>query len=299
MSKISHIGFIGLGVMGEPMCANLVSKSFLPVQVFDTSAEAVARVAAKGGIAAPSLAALAAQTDIVFLSLPSIEQVETVCAALVQTPGRLRTIVDMSTSDVARTRALAAQLAQAGITLLDAPVARTREAAIQGTLLITVGGTDADMERVLPLLSCMGSDVLHCGAVGSGQTVKILNNMMVFMTVNALSEILTIGKHAGLKPDVLFDLLSQGSADSFVLRNHGKKSLVPDQFPEKVFPLVYAIKDAGLALELARQGDFTPRIAQYTYGLMCQARDAGFGQNYHPVIVNLVDGRVPASANAI
>jgi 3-hydroxyisobutyrate dehydrogenase-like beta-hydroxyacid dehydrogenase len=262
------------------------------------SKEAVAKLVDAGATAEDSIASLARNVDVVFLSLPSIDQVETVCAELRRASDTLRLIVDMSTSDVSRTKALAQSLAKDGIAYADAPVARTAEAAVKGTLLITVGGSEALFASIRPLLECMGSDILHCGDVGAGQMVKILNNMMVFMTVNALSEIITIGRRAGLDGQVLFDLLSKGSADSFVLRNHGMKSLAADTFPEKVFPLLYAIKDAGLALTLAEQGDFKPHIAKYTYDLLCEARDAGFGQNYHPAIVQIVDGRASGKAKS-
>jgi len=292
MSKYQTLGFIGLGVMGEPMCNNLVRKADLPVHIFDMNAEVVARVAANGGKPEASAAEVGAKADVVFLSLPSIEQVEPVARALVQGARKPSMIVDMSTSDVARSRALAAELKAQGVEFVDAPVARTAEAAVKGTLLISVGGSDAAYETLKPLLSCMGSDVLHCGDTGCGQIVKILNNMMVFMTVNALSEVLTIGRRAGMDGERLFELLSGGSADSFALRNHGMKSLAKDNFPEKVFPMVYAIKDASLALSLAKSGSFQPRIAQYTHDTMCQARDAGFVNNYHPAVVQLIDGRV-------
>ncbi|MDM0026670.1 NAD(P)-dependent oxidoreductase [Variovorax saccharolyticus] len=294
MTQIKTIGFVGLGVMGEHMCANLVRKSGLPVHIFDRSPEAIARVAEAGGIAAPSLEAVGAAADVVFLSLPSIDQVETVCESLLQAAPAPRMIVDMSTSDVARTRALAARLAAAGIAFVDAPVARTREAAVQGTLFITVGGDAGEVEAIRGFLACMGSDVLHCGAVGCGQIVKILNNITVMMTVNALSEVLTIGRRAGVDGRELFNALSQGSADSFVLRNHGLKSLVPDSFPEKVFPVDYAIKDAALALSLARAGGFEPHIATYTHDMLCKTRDAGFAPNYHPAVIQLIDGRAGA-----
>ena len=292
MTPIKTIGFIGLGVMGEHMCANLVRKSGLPVRIFDRSPEAIARVVDKGGIAEASVEAVGAASDVVFLSLPSIDQVEPVCESLMRASPAPKLIVDMSTSDVARTRALAEKLAAAGIAFVDAPVARTREAAVQGTLFITVGGSEDDMNVLRPLLSCMGSDVLHCGVVGCGQIVKILNNITVLMTVNALSEVLTIGRRAGVDGKALFDALSQGSADSFVLRNHGMKSLVPDTFPEKVFPVDYAIKDAALALSLAREGGFEPHIATYAHEMLCKTRDAGFAPNYHPAVVQLIDGRV-------
>lgn len=294
MIPIQRIGFIGLGVMGEPMCANLVRKSGQPVQVYDQSTDPMDRLVDQGAVAASSIEALAAQVDIVFLSLPSISQVEAVCAALMQASTKPRMIVDMSTSDVARTRALAGKANAAGIAYVDAPVARTKEAAVSGTLFITVGASAEQFELLKPLLSHMGSDVLHCGGTGCGQVVKILNNITVFMTVNALSEVLTIGRRAGMDGKELFDALSRGSADSFVLRNHGMKSLIPDTFPEKVFPVDYAIKDASLALALAEQAGFEPHIARYTHELLCKTKAAGFSQNYHPAMIQLVDGRVKA-----
>lgn len=291
MTEQLNLGFIGLGVMGEPMSINLARKSGQPLHVYDRASDAMARVVAQGGLASASVADVAARADIVFLSLPSIDQVESVVDEMLASPKRPGMIVDMSTSDVARTRALAGRLREAGIGFVDAPVARTKQAAVAGTLMISVGGSEGDVARLRPMLECMGSDVLHCGEIGSGQILKILNNMMVFMTVNALAEVLTIGRRSGMDGEKLFELLSQGSADSFVLRNHGMKSMAKDEFPEKTFPLTYAIKDASLALALADSADFKPHIARYAHDLMCQARDAGYAQNYHPVTVKLIDGR--------
>jgi 3-hydroxyisobutyrate dehydrogenase-like beta-hydroxyacid dehydrogenase len=294
MTTIKTIGFVGLGVMGEPMCANLTRKAGVPVHVFDVAKEPIERLAAQGAIAEASLEAVGAKADVVFLSLPSIVQVEAVCEQLVRATPAPRMIVDMSTSDVARTRSLAERLAKSGISYVDAPVARTAQAAVQGTLFITVGGSQEQFTLLQPYLAHMGSDVLHCGGIGCGQMVKILNNIMVFMTVNALSEVLSIGRRAGMDGKELFDALSKGSADSFALRNHGMKSLVPDTFPEKVFPVEYAIKDASLALALAEQAGIQPHIARYTHDLLCRTRDAGFAKNYHPAMIQLVDGRVSA-----
>lgn len=291
MTEQLNLGFIGLGVMGEPMSINLARKSGQPLHVYDRASDAMARVVAQGGLASASVADVAARADIVFLSLPSIDQVESVVEEILASPKRPGMIVDMSTSDVARTRALAGRLREIGIGFVDAPVARTKQAAVAGTLMISVGGSVGDVARLRPMLECMGSDVLHCGDIGSGQILKILNNMMVFMTVNALAEVLTIGRRSGMDGEKLFELLSQGSADSFVLRNHGMKSMAKDEFPEKTFPLTYAIKDASLALALADSADFKPHIARYAHDLMCQARDAGYAQNYHPVTVKLIDGR--------
>lgn len=288
------LGFIGLGVMGGPMCANLLKKGGRKVVAFDSAPSAADEAAAQGAELATGVAQVAEKADIVFLSLPSIDQVESVCEAILASPRRPSLIVDMSTSNVTRSRALAGRLKAEGIAFADAPVARTKLAAVDGKLFISVGGSEQDFARVAPFLNCMGSDVLHCGEVGCGQIVKILNNYMVFMTVNALSEAITIGRQAGMEAEKLLSLLSQGSADSFVLRNHGMKSLAKDDFPEKTFPMTYAIKDCSLALDLAREGGFSPRIGAYTHDMMCRARDAGYAQNYHPAVIRLIDGRVKA-----
>lgn len=286
------LGFIGLGVMGEPMCSNLVRKSNHRVYVNDLDSAPVQRIAAEGGVACGSIAEVAQAAEIVFLSLPSIVQVEQVCLGpngLAGAKSKVRIIVDMSTSDVTRTRKLAERLREREIVLIDAPVARMRQAARDGTLMITVGSTPAHFQEITPYLSCMGTDVIHCGGIGNGQVVKIMNNMVVFMTVHALAEAITIGRSAGVDGTLLFNALSKGSADSFVLRNPGQKALAPDNFPEKAFPTEYAIKDIMLALELAKEGKVDARAAKLTHSLLEQTRSAGFVKEYYPIMVRLIE----------
>jgi len=294
MSKwVEVLGFIGLGVMGAPMCSNLVRKSGLPVLATDSREAPREQIARAGARPVGSIAEVAREADIIFLSLPSIAEVTEVClgeGGIASVDGRVHTIVDMSTSSVKGTRELAAKLREKGLTLIDAPVARMRQAAIDGTLSIMVGGTDDDFRMVEPLLSCMGTEVTHCGGIGNGQVVKILNNMVVFMTVNALAEALAIGRTAGVDGALLFDVMSKGSADSFALRTPGQKALVPNQFPENTFPTVYAIKDIKLALELAQQGDIEAASAMLTSNLLERTAAAGYAQNYYPAMINLIAG---------
>ena len=286
------LGFIGLGVMGEPMCANLARKSNRPVAAFDLDPAPLARLAPHGVRACASIAEVAASADVIFLSLPSAAEVGAVClgaAGIVAARGRTRAVVDMSTGAVEATRRIATALAAAGIEFVDAPVARTRAAAQAGTLLIMVGSSDAQFRAVEPLLACMGSDVVHCGPVGNGQVVKILNNMVLFMTGQALAEALVIGERAGVEGAQLFEALTRGSADSFALRNHGMKAMVPGLFPEKAFPTDYALKDIRLALELAEGCGVEARGARLTADLLRASSAAGFGANYWPVLVKLID----------
>ena len=295
MHSITALGFVGLGVMGAPMCSNLANKSGLQVFGYDNVAGAAARVASAAFNQCASLAEVADQAEVVFLSLPAVKQVIEVCrgpGGFFSHQGRLKIIVDMSTSAVKESRALAAEAAQHGIVFLDAPVARLREAARLGTLSIMVGGPQDAFETVLPYLKCMGSDITHCGAVGAGQTVKILNNMIVFMTAHALAEALLIGREAGVDTKLLFETMALGSSDSFVLRNQGFKALVPGNFPLQAFPTEYAIKDIALALELARDGGVVAEQAARTHALLEQTRDAGYAKEYYPVMIKLLEEKI-------
>lgn len=292
MKTIETLGFIGLGVMGEAMCANLVRKAGLPVSGTDMNPDPVERLSALGLHPARTIADVARASDVIFLSLPSGVQVEDVCfgsGGIVEAGGRVNTVVDMSTSPVKLTRELAARMAEHGITFMDAPVARMRQAAKDGTLSIMVGGTQEGFAAVRPFLSTMGTDVTHCGGVGTGQVVKILNNMVVFMTVHALAEALAIGRKAGVDGGLLFDVMSMGSADSFALRTPGQKALVPNTFPEQTFPTDYAIKDIKLALELAEQAGIDAQAAKLTWSLLEETSKAGFGRAYYPAMIRLIE----------
>ncbi len=291
-NKIATAGFVGLGVMGGPMCMNLTTKCGLPVWGYDRSAAALAEQNHERFTAGASVADVAQHAEVLFLSLPSVKQVKDVCEGpdgLFANPGRVKFIVDMTTSAVKETRELAAEAEKHGITFIDAPVARLRAAARAGTLSIMVGGSKEVFDLVRPLLGCMGTDITHCGKVGNGQVVKILNNMTVFVTVHALAEALAIGRQAGVDPQMLFETMALGSSDSFVLRNVGLKHLVPGNFPEQAFPTEYAIKDISQALELARDGEISAMLADTTRALLERTRDAGFAKAYYPVMLRLLE----------
>ena len=287
-SKELTVGFIGLGVMGGPMCRNLIRK--MPqahVVIFDKSPEAIEAVAGEGADVAASLEDVARRADVVLLSLPNGDAVRQVVDAMIGSirPGMI--VIDTSTSPVDVTREMAEQIRAAGGDYLDAPIARTRAAAENGTLSIMVGGDADAFGRVLPLLRCMGSEVSHCGPVGSGQVVKILNNMVLFQTVHALSEALAIGSLAGVDGKVLFDIFSKGSADSFALRNHGLKALLPGDFPPRAFSTDYARKDNAYAIALANSVGIAPKGAQLLDEIFSQAQERALGEFYFPVFHKL------------
>ncbi|KJS20961.1 MAG: 2-hydroxy-3-oxopropionate reductase [Hoeflea sp. BRH_c9] len=284
------IGFIGLGVMGSPMCRNLIRKApNSRITVFDRSADATNRIADEGAESAANATELVGKADIVILSLPNGEAVESIISEVSANikPGQV--IIDTSTTPVALTKEMAARVRAAGADYLDAPIARTRQAAEDGTLSIMVGGDISAFERVRPILECMGSDVTHCGPVGAGQIVKILNNMVLFQTVHALSEALAIAVRAGIDGDMLFDVFSKGSADSFALRNHGRKALLKNDFPPRAFSTDYARKDNTYAIALAESVGVTARGANLLDGVFAQAQEQAMSDCYFPVFHKLHD----------
>jgi 3-hydroxyisobutyrate dehydrogenase len=280
------IGFIGLGVMGEPICRNLVKKSGARVIAFDVATEPLQRLRADGAVVAGSVAEVVAQSEIVFLCLPSAKHVRAVFEGdgIFKNIRKDQLIVDLGTSSVSQTRDFAGQLRGKGAAWLDAPIARTRQAAQDGTLSVMVGGPRELYDAVEPVIRCFATDVTHCGDVGAGQVTKILNNMVLFETVNALSEAIAVAKSSGVDPKLLLETLSKGSADSFALRNHGLKAIVPGVFPERAFSTEYALKDLSYALELAREGGITLRGAELIGRILQEAIDAASGENYFPAI---------------
>lgn len=285
------LGFVGLGVMGEPMCRNLAAKSADAVVAYDLDPAPLMRLASVGVSAATTPREVAQRASIVFLSLPTAEVVKSVAggadgllAGL--TPGSM--IVDLGTSSLDVTRELAARFAERGAVFIDAPVARTRAAAEAGTLSITVGAAPELFDRVRPFLATLATEITLCGPVGCGQVVKILNNMVLFETVAALSEAKAIGERAGVDPSLLFSALSKGSADSFALRNHGMKAILPGEFPDRAFSVSYARKDLSYALGLARDVKLDAPGARNVDHWFRQAQESGLTEQYWPVISRLI-----------
>ena len=293
------IGFIGLGVMGGPMCRNIAIKHSGAVLAFDLDSTALAALSDTPARPAASIAALAAEADVVFLSLPGGKQVEAVCCGANGILGAARRgaiIVDLSTTSVASARDVGRRLEEAGLRFADAPVARTREAAQKGQLSIMVGASDDIFARVRPLLDYMASDVTHCGAVGSGQVVKLINNMLVFEHVAALAEMMVVGERAGVAPRTLLEAVSKGSGDSFVLRNHGMKAMLPREFPQKAFPPEYVLKDIDYVLELAGEQGVSAKIAELARRYYDAARMQGVSGRYFPGVIEIVEKGALADA---
>ena len=285
------LGFIGLGVMGNPMCRNLAAKSRQEVRAYDADLDVLAQMDEPGVTPAESVREIAERADIIFLSLPGGPQVQSVClggASLLTflKPGGC--VVDLSTTPVNLARDLHARFAPRGIHFADAPVARTREAAKNGTLSCMVGAPEALFARVKSLLECMASEVTLCGGPGAGQAMKLVNNLVLFQNVVALAEGLALIRHAGVEPKLAFEVLAKGSADSFALRHHGMKAMLAGDYPERAYSCEYALKDIRYALRLGEEAGLFLSGADNAKEMIKKAIRAGYAKEYFPALAKVI-----------
>lgn len=285
------IGFIGLGAMGLPMARNIMKKGFPLVahDIVDSKREAAV---AAGAQRAASAKEVAARSDIVITILPAASDVQT---AILGPDGVLdgiragSTVIEMSTVDAATVEALAKPIASKGAGLLAAPVVRGVAGAVNGTLGIYAGGDPAVFERCKPVLSAVGTDIEYCGALGTGNTVKLVNNMVVGITVCVLAEAMALGVKGGVDPDVLYESLAKGSANSFVLQNHVRKHAMTGDFREGLFSIDYEMKDLDLALACADNLQVPQSFASLAYQTYQQARALGLSKSYYPAVFQVIE----------
>ncbi len=285
---MTTIGFIGLGVMGAAMCRNMAAKHDGALIAFDLSEAARAELADSKAQLAASIDAVWDGADIVFLSLPGGTQVEAVCVALASRDRTPATVVDLSTTSVATARRVAATLGEIDVSFADAPVARTREAAIRGELSIMVGAAPELFAAIEPLLRHIGSDVTHTGPVGSGQFVKLVNNALLDVSVIAIAEAMALADKAGFDPAVMIDAVKLGSGDSYALRNHAVKSMLPRDYPAKSFPPEYKIKDLTYLLELGAELSSPLRSAELARDYFERTIAAGYGGRYFTAVREVI-----------
>src|SRR5262249_21799376 len=252
----------------------------------------LARFAADGVKQATSPLEIAEKAAVVMLSLPSGSEVEAICSGpdgLLARSRKGQVVIDLGTSPIKLMRALAEKFGERGVEFADAPVARTRAAAQAGTLGVMVGASGEAFRRIEPVLKPFATEVTHCGAVGAGQLTKILNNMVLFETGVALAEALALARRSGLDPALLLATLAKGSADSFALRNHGMRAMLPGNFPERAFSAQYALKDVSYALECAADVGLKLAGAELARAHLQHAIAQGYGEQYWPVIAKVTE----------
>lgn len=284
------IGFIGLGAMGAKMCANLIKKGY-KVQVFDVVPAAVEAMKAQGAEAVDSPAAMAANAEVIFTSLPNSAIVE---STMLGDKGILSAakpdlfIIDLSSITPRVVQKLAKLAADKGVDLIDAPVSGGTAGAEKGTLTIMVGASDALFAKAKPYLECIGTKIDHVGDVGAGDTVKLVNNLLFGCNMAALAEAMVLGVKAGLSPSTLFGIISKSSGSSYALTAKYENFFSKGNFqPGFMVDLEY--KDLQLAIDTAKDVGMPllfGNIAQQVYEA---ARAKGYGKEDMSAIIKLTE----------
>ena len=279
------IGFIGTGTMGQPMLANLVKKGFAVV-AYDVVPAALAGAVKAGATAAASAAEVARQGELVITMLPSSSHVETVYlgrGGVLEGVAGGRLCVDMSTIDPSVSRRVAAALAAKQVRFLDAPVSGGVPRATDGTLAIMVGGDARDLEEARPALAAMGANIIHVGAVGSGEVAKLCNNLIAGVAMVAVSEAFRIAEGFGVDPKVLTSVIAKSSGNTWVMEHmHPVPGLVArsasshDYAPGFMTDLM--AKDLGLAVNAARELRVPVSVAPAAQQLLRLASSHGYGR---------------------
>lgn len=280
-----HIAFIGLGNMGGPMAANLVSAGF-SVCGFDLSATALQQFAAHGGMVADSVSRAVHGADAVISMLPAGRHVEGLylgADGLLATLPQTTLLIDCSTIAAQSARTVAAAAAQAGLRFIDAPVSGGTAGAAAGTLTFMVGGSDDAVAAARPLLAAMGKNIFHAGASGAGQMAKVCNNMLLGILMAGTAEALALGVKNGLDPAVLSDIMANSSGRNWVLETYNPWPGVMAQAPASRgysggFMSALMLKDLGLAEEAALQSQAATPLGALARNLYQAHVAAGMGQ---------------------
>ena len=285
MSETRRVGFIGLGNMGAPMAANLVRGGH-DVMAYDIAAERARRFAqSHAARATESLAEAAGHADFVITMLPTGREVH---AALLEAQGgalaaNLRQgaiVIDMSSADPVGTRRLGRDLAKRNLALVDAPVSGGVPRAKDGTLAIMIGGEAAAVAAVKPVLACMGRNLFEVGGLGCGHAMKALNNFLAATSSAAAAEAIVIGRHFGLDPAVMTDVINASTGRSFASENLIKQHVLSGAFATG-FALGLLAKDVKIAADLAQQIGVDAPIGRLISDLWSEARDAVGGEQDH------------------
>ena len=290
------IGFIGLGTMGQPMAGNLLVRGHA-LQVFDVDPSRALPLREKGARAAESARDAASAADVVITMLPASRHV---LAATLGPEGALEglrpgaTVIDMSTVDPGTTRQVAEAVAGRGCRMLDAPVSGSSIGARDATLTIMVGGDPEVVEANRDVLGAMGTNVVHCGPIGMGATVKLANNLLAGASMVAVAEAFALGIRGGADPRVLMDVISKSTGNCWMLRRAPVPGLVADAPVNNGFAPGFMVdlmhKDLGLVLNAGADFGLSLTLTALTHQLYGLASRHGHGRLDMSAVAKLLEG---------
>lgn len=288
-TKKERIGFIGLGIMGKPMARNLLKAGF-SLCVHNRSRGSVDELVSEGATPASSPKEVAENSDLVITMLPDTPDVESaVCGqnGILDGAREGLLVADMSTISPVATRRLASELRQRGVRMLDAPVSGGDKGAIAGTLSIMAGGDAADFDRARPVFESLGKTIVHCGAIGSGQTVKACNQIVVALVIEAVSEALVLGSKAGVQPSVILEVLGGGLAQSRVMDLRGP-TMIEHNF-QPGFKARLHRKDLNIILQTAREYGVALPMTAIVDQMFTNMIEHGKGDLDHSALLTVIE----------
>ena len=283
------IGFVGLGIMGKPMSLNLLKAGF-DVTVFNRTesktAESVSQGAKKAG--SPAEAAVDSTVIITIVSdTPDVESVILGPNGVIESIRPDSVVIDMSTISPEATRKIAARLKEKGAHMLDAPVSGGEQGAIDGTLSIMTGGETSIFERCLPVLQAMGKNVIHVGSNGMGQTVKLVNQILVSGTLNSVAEALIFSRKSGADLEKTIDAVKGGAAGSWQLANLAPRIIKRDFKPGFMIDLM--VKDLNLVTGSAAEMDIDLPVTSRVKAMYEKLQSEGEGKNGTQALIKALE----------
>jgi len=286
---MQRIGFIGLGVMGAPMAANLVSAGY-DVVGYNRSKAPVERLVTAGGKAADSVTDATTDADIVITMLPAGPEVREVVlgeGGVLESAKPGLVLVDMSTIEPDTSIAVAEAAREKDVQVLDAPVSGGEQGAVEGVLSIMVGGDADTFETARPALEVLGKTIVHVGPHGAGQTVKAANQLVVAGTIALVSEALVLLEASGVDPERGLEVLAGGLAGNKILDRKAASMLARDFKPG--FRVDLHHKDMGIALDSARSAGVALPVTGLVSQLMAAARAQGHGSLDHSALLRVIE----------
>jgi len=293
----AKIGYIGLGIMGKPMARNIM-KSGYELVVHNRSRASVDELVAEGAVEAHSPGEIAGQVDILFTNLPDSPDVELVALGkdgIIQGAHEGLIYIDNSTIKPTSARMIGAKLGEKGVIMLDAPVSGGDVGAISGTLTIMVGGPDAALEKVKPVLHTIGKTITHVGELGDGQIAKAANQIMVAAQMVAMGELLILAQKAGADPKKVVQAIRGGAAGCWTLDNKPQRLFVGNREPG--FKAYLQAKDLAIIMDTAREYEIPLPSTAVNAQLFNAVLAMGMGDLDNSAVIGVIENLANADLN--
>jgi 2-hydroxymethylglutarate dehydrogenase len=288
------IGFIGLGAMGNHMAKNLIKAGY-QLTVHDMNSRPMEEVVALGAKKAKNSADAAKEVEVVITMLPADDEVKAVCLGPEGVlegakPGTV--LIDMSSIAPHTSKLVAAEAQNKGIKFLDAPVSGGTVGAEKATLTIMVGGDKALLDEHMEILQVMGKTIYHVGDVGMGETVKMVNQMLVGINLAGIAEAFVMGAKLGVAPEVIYKIVRASSGNSFLIDHRLPNYIFPGNFDQPGFAVDLLRKDLGLALESAKVSKVPLFMTAQAYQYFTRATAEGLGKKDMSAVIELLEKTV-------